>query len=80
MRITIRVCLLTPDVSCCCCSATTEALGATSDAAYSYINSALHFLAQPAAKDAGAVLEMCMALGQANLGVLKMLSDAHAST
>lgn len=27
----------------------------------------------------GAVLEMCMALGQANLGVLKMLSDAHAS-
>jgi hypothetical protein len=57
-----------------------EALGATSDAAYSYINSALHFLAQPAAKDAGAVLEMCMALGQANLGVLKMLSDAHAST
>jgi len=30
-----------------------EALGATSDEAYSYINSALHFLAQPAAKDAG---------------------------
>lgn len=27
---------------------------------------------------AGAVLEMCMALGNANLGVLKMLSDAHA--
>lgn len=34
-------------------SVTTEALGATSDEAYSYINSALHFLAQPAAKDPG---------------------------
>lgn len=28
---------------------------------------------------AGAVLQMCMDLGQANLGVLKMLSDAHAN-
>lgn len=30
-----------------------EALGATSADAYAYINSALHFLAQPAAKDPG---------------------------
>jgi hypothetical protein len=29
---------------------------------------------------AGAVLKMCMDLGQANLGVLKLLSDAHANT
>lgn len=56
-----------------------EALGATSKDAYGFINKALHFLAQPAAKEPGAVLEMCMGLGQANLGVLKMLSDAHAS-
>lgn len=61
-------------------STTSEALGATSDDAYAYINSALHFLAQPAAKEPGAVLEMCLALGSANLGVLKLLSDAHAST
>jgi hypothetical protein len=56
-----------------------EALGATSRDAYGFINKALHFLAQPVAKEPGAVLEMCMGLGQANLGVLKMLSDAHAS-
>lgn len=66
--------------SCVVPATYTEALGATSADAYGYINSALHFLAQPAAKEPGAVLEMCMALGQANLGVLKMLSDAHAST
>jgi hypothetical protein len=66
-----------------CCShlllPAVEALGATSKDAYGFINKALHFLAHPSAKEPGNVLEMCMGLGQANLGVLKMLSDAHAS-
>jgi hypothetical protein len=67
-------------LSTTCAAVTPEALGATSADAYAYINSALHFLAQPAAKEPGAVLEQCLALGNANLGVLKMLSDAHAKT
>ncbi|KAF8063692.1 hcp [Scenedesmus sp. PABB004] len=54
-----------------------EALGKTSGDAYAYINRALSFLASPAAKTPGEVLGMCMALGEANFGVMAMLSDGH---
>lgn len=55
-----------------------EALGSTSPASYGFINEAFAFLASPASKDPGAVLGMCMKLGEANMGVMKMLSEGHA--
>jgi hypothetical protein len=55
-----------------------EALGSTDAAAYNYINEAFAFLGSPAAKDPAAVLDMCMKLGGANFGVMKMLSEGHA--
>jgi hypothetical protein len=55
-----------------------EALGSTDPAAYAYINEAFAFLGSPAAKDPAAVLGMCMKLGGANFGVMKMLSEGHA--
>jgi len=66
-------CMLWPPVLLRC----SEALGSTDPAAYAFINEALYFLGQPAAKDPAAVLEMCLRLGGANLGVMKMLSEGH---
>ncbi|KAF6254265.1 hybrid-cluster protein [Scenedesmus sp. NREL 46B-D3] len=55
-----------------------EALGSTDPAAYACINEVYAFLGSPAAKDPAAVLGMCMKLGGANFGVMKMLSEGHS--
>ncbi|WIA21344.1 hypothetical protein OEZ85_000570 [Tetradesmus obliquus] len=55
-----------------------EALGSTDPAAYGFVNEAYAFLGSPASKDPAAVLGMCMKLGGANFGVMKMLSEGHA--
>ncbi|KIZ01848.1 hydroxylamine reductase [Monoraphidium neglectum] len=55
-----------------------DMLGARDPAQYAAIQEALVFLASPAAKDAGAVLEWLLRLGGVNLKTMQMLSEAHA--
>jgi hypothetical protein len=54
-------------------------LGARDPKQYADIQEAMVFLASPAAKDVGAVLEQLLKLGGTNLKTMQMLSEAHAS-
>ncbi|KAI8467520.1 MAG: hybrid-cluster protein [Monoraphidium minutum] len=56
-----------------------DMLGARDPAQYAAIQEAMVFLASPASKDVGAVLEWLLKLGGVNLKTMQMLSEAHES-
>lgn len=57
-----------------------EALGYRDPRVYAFCQEALWFLCQPASKDVGKVLEYALRVGECNMIVMEMLSNAHSDT